>query len=81
MCLDTATGSLNAVPAYPPDIVLDSLGAGDTFMAATIYFLCNGQPLIDAVDFGCRVAGAKVGTYGYDEICCNISSAIEVQHY
>lgn len=68
VCLDSATGSFNAIPAYPPGRVLDSLGAGDTFMAAAIYFLNNGKSLTDAVDFGCRVAGAKVGTYGYDKI-------------
>lgn len=68
VCLDTETGSFNTVPAYPPVRVMDSLGAGDTFVAGTLYFLSNGKTLVDAIDFGCRVAGAKVGFYGYDGI-------------
>lgn len=68
MCLDTETASFSAVPAYPPQRVMDSLGAGDTFVAAALYFLSNGKSLVDAIDFGCRVAGAKVGFYGYDGI-------------
>jgi ketohexokinase len=46
----------------------DSLGAGDTFAAACIFALNNGVDLHGAINFGSRIAGAKVGFYGYDEI-------------
>lgn len=58
--------------AKPPAKVVDSLGAGDTFVASTIHSLVRGLSLQEAIDFGCRIAGAKVGFYGYD----NISSLI-----
>lgn len=58
--------------AKPPAKVVDSLGAGDTFVASTIHSLAQGISLQEAIDFGCRIAGAKVGFYGYD----NISSLI-----
>lgn len=47
---------------------LVSLGAGDTFCASTIFALNKGRNLGDAIEFGCKVAGAKVGFYGYDEL-------------
>lgn len=55
-------------PSYPPEKVVDTLGAGDTFCAATIYALSNGNDLKSSVDFGSRIAGAKVGFHAYDNI-------------
>ncbi|XP_047439832.1 ketohexokinase isoform X3 [Mugil cephalus] len=54
--------------AFPPETILDTLGAGDTFNAAVIYTLSKGGSLNDAVKFGCRVAGRKCGFHGYDGI-------------
>lgn len=54
--------------AKPPAKVVDSLGAGDSFVASTIHLLSNGASLQEAIDFGCRIAGAKVGFIGYDSI-------------
>ncbi|XP_051249807.1 ketohexokinase isoform X2 [Dicentrarchus labrax] len=54
--------------AFPPETVVDTLGAGDTFNAAVIYTLSNGGSLQDALTFGCRVAGRKCGFHGYDSI-------------
>ncbi|KAL8606589.1 hypothetical protein ACOMHN_009474 [Nucella lapillus] len=51
-------------PAFPPDVVVDTLGAGDTFNAAAIFALNAGKNLKEAVTFGCRVAGAKCGMMG-----------------
>lgn len=68
VAIDHATDTFYAAPAYPPETVADSLGAGDTFAAATICALSNGKPLAGAIDFGCRVAGAKCGFAGYDRI-------------
>ncbi|BES89239.1 Hypothetical protein NTJ_02046 [Nesidiocoris tenuis] len=53
-------------PSYPPDAIVDTLGAGDTFLAATIFYLSRGKSLQESIDFGCRIAGAKVGARGYD---------------
>ncbi|XP_068792676.1 ketohexokinase isoform X2 [Struthio camelus] len=54
--------------AFPPAAVVDTLGAGDTFNAAVIFALSEGQSLQDAVTLGCRVAGRKCGVQGYDGI-------------
>lgn len=72
IALDNETGLHFTAPARPPPKVVDSLGAGDTFMASSIYSLALDSSLENAIDFGCRIAGAKVGFYGYD----NISSLI-----
>lgn len=51
------------------DVVVDSLGAGDTFAAAVIHALSGTNNFADvgaAIQFGCRIAGDKVGYFGYD---------------
>lgn len=68
IAVDTASDLHFSALARPPATVVDSLGAGDTFVASTIYSLSNGIGLQDAIDFGCRIAGAKVGFYGYENI-------------
>ncbi|XP_076011899.1 ketohexokinase isoform X3 [Genypterus blacodes] len=54
--------------AFPPEKLLDTLGAGDTFNAAVIFTLANGGSLQEALTFGCTVAGRKCGVHGYDGI-------------
>ncbi|XP_052266010.1 ketohexokinase-like isoform X4 [Dreissena polymorpha] len=54
--------------AFPPDEMVDTMGAGDTFNAATIFALCNCAGLNEAIAFGCKVAGAKCGIRGYKEL-------------
>ncbi|KAK7096212.1 ketohexokinase-like [Littorina saxatilis] len=51
-------------PAFPPEVVMDTIGAGDTFNAATIFALNSGKDLGESVTFGCKVAGAKCGMMG-----------------
>ena len=53
-------------PSFPPPGgLIDTLGAGDTFIAAVIHKLASGRGIQDAISFGCRVAGAKCGMNGY----------------
>ncbi|XP_036398660.1 ketohexokinase isoform X2 [Megalops cyprinoides] len=54
--------------AFPPESLVDTLGAGDTFNAAVILSLSNGKSLQEALTFGCQVAGRKCGVHGYDDI-------------
>ncbi|XP_016129541.1 ketohexokinase isoform X2 [Sinocyclocheilus grahami] len=54
--------------AFPPEKLVDTLGAGDTFNASVIYSLSNGGSLQDALTFGCQIAGKKCGVHGYDGI-------------
>lgn len=68
VAVDTKTDASYSAKAYPPANVIDSLGAGDTFVAATIHRLCAGESLNESIDFGCRIAGAKIGLIGYDGI-------------
>ena len=53
---------------FPPESLLDTLGAGDTFNAATILALSTGKTVHEAITFGCRVAGAKCGALGYKHL-------------
>ncbi|XP_008400711.1 ketohexokinase isoform X3 [Poecilia reticulata] len=54
--------------AFPPETLVDTLGAGDTFNAGVLHTLSNGGSVQDALTFGCRVAGRKCGFHGYDGI-------------
>ncbi|XP_072545037.1 ketohexokinase isoform X2 [Salminus brasiliensis] len=54
--------------AFPPEKLVDTLGAGDTFNASVIYTLARGGTLQEALTFGCQIAGKKCGFHGYDGI-------------
>ncbi|XP_035260410.1 ketohexokinase isoform X1 [Anguilla anguilla] len=54
--------------AFPPEALVDTLGAGDTFNASVIFTLSHGKSLQEALSFGCQVAGRKCGVHGYDDI-------------
>lgn len=53
--------------SYPPEIIVDTLGAGDTFCAACLNSLMNDTTkLFRAIHQGCTLAGFKCGHFGYD---------------
>ena len=61
-------GGMCSSPAYPPERVLDTLGAGDTFIAGAIFCLNQGRLIEDAIHFACKLAGTKCGLQGFDEL-------------
>ncbi|XP_028410180.1 ketohexokinase-like [Dendronephthya gigantea] len=61
-------GEICTSPAYPPTKVVDTLGAGDTFLAGVIFCLNQGRMINDAIQFGCKLAGRKCGMQGFDEL-------------
>ncbi|XP_055371360.1 ketohexokinase-like [Condylostylus longicornis] len=63
-----STNNYEIIPAFPPDNIIDTLGAGDSFCAAAIYALSNGENCFKSVEFGNRIAGFKLSFYGYDKI-------------
>ena len=67
-CAATASGEIFSSPAFPPSEVMDTLGAGDTFIASSIYGLSKGKNLGQCLEFGCRVAGLKVGLKGWQQL-------------
>jgi len=54
--------------AFPPEQVIDTLGAGDTFNAGLISALVNKQSPQQAVTAACQLAGKKCGQTGYDNL-------------
>ncbi len=53
-------------PAFPPERVVDTLGAGDTFNAGLIHAMASGRALELALEDACRLAGRKVGQTGFE---------------
>ncbi|XP_071080065.1 ketohexokinase-like [Haliotis cracherodii] len=52
-------------PALKLDHVVDTLGAGDTFIAGTLHALTKGLSLQSAITVGCQVSGFKCGMRGF----------------
>lgn len=50
--------------AYTPADIVDTLGAGDTFVAGCLFQLAQGRSLQESMTFGCRLAGAKISIEG-----------------
>jgi ribokinase len=55
---------LQHVPAIDAGPVIDTTGAGDAFNGGFAIALSEGQDIVDAVRFGCAVAGISVTRHG-----------------
>uniref|UniRef100_A0AAG5D5D6 Carbohydrate kinase PfkB domain-containing protein n=1 Tax=Anopheles atroparvus TaxID=41427 RepID=A0AAG5D5D6_ANOAO len=52
---------------YPPAVIRDSLGAGDTFVAGCIFKLYGGETSLEqALEFASQLAGEKLAHFGFD---------------
>ena len=58
-------------PAFPPAKIIDTLGAGDSFVGSTISQLNQGKTTQEAIIFGCKFAGAKCGQMGLENVKYN----------
>ncbi|XP_049536595.1 ketohexokinase-like [Anopheles darlingi] len=62
-----AEGRWYSQPTYPPSVIRDSLGAGDTFVAGCIFKLFVGKSTLpEALEYASRLAGAKLAHFGFD---------------
>jgi len=62
------TGEVQVFDAHPPTTVVDTLGAGDSFIAGLLYSLCQGQDVRTAVQVANITGGIKCGIPGYKGI-------------
>lgn len=63
-----SNGEIVKSEAYPPLTVVDTTGAGDTFIAATVFCLSHKKSVLESIDFGNKIAGAKCGMMGFTQI-------------
>lgn len=63
-CLLGFKGSLQAIPAYRVQQVVDAIGAGDAFNAGFLHGLINKKSLIDCAELAVVTAGLKVESRG-----------------
>lgn len=67
----TATGESLHSDAFPPNKLIDTLGAGDTFNAGLIHSLVNHKTLSQALTYASQLAGQKCGQQGFDNLLAN----------
>ena len=63
-----ARGQFYHSPAYPPDRIIDTIGAGDTFNAAFIHAMLCEDSIESALEYACRLAGKKCGQNGFENL-------------
>ncbi len=61
-------GKLYQQPAWTPEAVIDTLGAGDAFNAGIIDSTLKDLPVGRVLANACKVAGFKCGLHGFDGI-------------
>ncbi|XP_054723338.1 ketohexokinase-like [Uloborus diversus] len=67
-CAKSSDGPLYVSKAFPPTNVVNTLGAGDTFIAGSIISLMKGKNMQDAIIMGCKIAGTKCGMHDTKEL-------------
>ena len=55
-------------PSKDIDIVISTLGAGDTFIGAVIAGLVRGNSLDVCIKYGCHISGLKCSQYGFENL-------------
>jgi ketohexokinase len=55
-------------PAFLPENLVDTLGAGDTFNAGLISALVSAKAPEQALEQACQLAGQKCGQFGFDNL-------------
>ena len=56
---------IHHTPAFPPPVVVDTVGAGDTFNAGVIHGLLRGADVATTLREAARLAGRKCGREGF----------------
>jgi sugar/nucleoside kinase (ribokinase family) len=72
--LDRASGRSVFQPAVQQTQVLDSVGAGDTFLASIIHARLLGASASGALRCGCATAGRKVAQQGFNGLASALPS-------
>lgn len=71
-CLICTKDKQVEIPAYPHVTLIDTTGAGDSFVAGFLWGLKQGMPLEECARFGCAVASCTIEVLGAN---CAIDSA------
>lgn len=61
-------GEFQGSEAYPPERLVDTIGAGDCFNAAIIHAFLDSATLSEALQSACQLAGVKCGQSGFDRL-------------
>lgn len=69
-----AGGSIEHVAAEQVSPIVDTLGAGDTFNAAVIHHLINGESLKSAVQKASKLAAQKCLQHGLDDLMQGVNT-------
>ncbi|CAG8503815.1 2966_t:CDS:2 [Ambispora gerdemannii] len=67
-CFHNPTQKLFSASALPIPSVVDSVGAGDTFIAGVIYGLTQGMPPEGCLRSACELAGRKCAQVGFEKV-------------
>jgi len=57
-------GAFYKIPAYPPEIVVDATGCGDTYMAGYLYQRVKGKGIQESGEFAATIASLKMESPG-----------------